>query len=134
MTPVGVMPARPVRSSPFILLLILSAVMTPVTACEAPSAERFSVLVFSRTAGFRHESIPAGLNALRELAAGHQFAVLETEDPSIFTDEKLAAFAAIIFLSTTGDILDEGQQTALNRYIRGGGGVRGHPRCQRYRA
>ncbi len=63
MTPVDLMPARRVRSSPFILLLILSAVMPPVTACDAPTAERFSVLVFSRTAGFRHESIPAGLNA-----------------------------------------------------------------------
>ncbi len=125
MTPVHVMPARRVRSSRFILLLIFSAVMTPVTACEAPSAERFSVLVFSRTAGFRHESIPAGLNALRGLAARHGFAVLETEDPSIFTDEKLAAFAVIVFLSTTGDILDEGQQTALKRYIRGGGGFVG---------
>ena len=125
MTTVGVMPARRVRSSPFIILLILSAVMTPVTACDAPPAERFSVLVFSRTTGFRHESIPAGLDALRGLAARHDFALLETEDPSIFTDEKLATFAAIVFLSTTGDILDEGQQTAFQRYIRKGGGFVG---------
>ena len=119
------MPARRVRPSRFILLLIVSAVMPPATACEAPTAARISVLVFSGTAGFRHESIPAGLDALRGLAARHDFALLGTEDPSIFTDEKLTTFAAIVFLSTTGDILDEGQQAAFQRYIRGGGGFVG---------
>jgi type 1 glutamine amidotransferase len=81
------------------------------------------VLVFSRTAGFRHASIPDGVAAVRRLGAANGFGVDATEDAALFTDENLARYDAVIWLSTTGDVLDAGQQAAFERYIRGGGYV-----------
>jgi type 1 glutamine amidotransferase len=83
------------------------------------------VLVFSKTAAFRHDSIPDGIAAIRGLGAEHGFAVDATEDASVFDDTRLAPYGAVVFLSTTGDILDERQQAAFQRYIQGGGGFVG---------
>jgi type 1 glutamine amidotransferase len=76
--------------------------------------------VFSRTTGFRHESIPAGVQALREL-----FRIDATEDPGAFTPDNLARYRAVVFLNTSGTILDAGQKAAFEAYIRGGGGFVG---------
>ncbi len=83
------------------------------------------VLVFSKTAGFRHDSIPAGLAALEQLAQQHQFTLVATEDAAQFSDENLRQFNAIIFLNTTGDVLDDSQQLAMERFIQAGGGFVG---------
>lgn len=83
------------------------------------------VLVFSKAAGFRHDSIPAGLAALEQLAQQHQFTLVATEDAAQFSDENLRQFNAIIFLNTTGDVLDEAQQLAMERFIQAGGGFVG---------
>jgi glucose/arabinose dehydrogenase len=92
---------------------------------RAGPAEPFSVLVYTRTAGFRHDSIPAGVAAIRRLGRRGRFDVLSTEDPALFGDSSLKQFAAVVFLSTTGDVLDETQEAAFERYIRGGGGFVG---------
>lgn len=89
------------------------------------AAHDFTALVFSKTAGFRHESIEAGVNALKALSIEHQFDLDATEDANIFTDEGLAAYDVIIFLSTTGDILNDDQQAAFERFIRSGRGFVG---------
>jgi type 1 glutamine amidotransferase len=81
--------------------------------------------VFSRTRGFRHDSIGAGVQALRTLGQRNGFAVEATEEASAFTDASLAAHDVVIFLSTTGDVLDAEQQQALERYVQGGGGWAG---------
>lgn len=94
-------------------------------ACSAEPAQPTpapGVLVFSRTAGYRHDSIPAGVAAFRALGAAHGFTVTATEDPAVFTPAGLARFRAVVFLSTTGDVLDPDQQAALEGYVRGGGG------------
>lgn len=83
------------------------------------------MLVFSRTEGFRHESIPAGLAALERLAAQHGFTLAATEDPAQFDAANLSRYAAVIWLSTTGDVLDARQQAAFEQYIRDGGGYVG---------
>ncbi|WP_459585855.1 ThuA domain-containing protein, partial [Enterobacter asburiae] len=83
------------------------------------------VLVFSKTAGFRHNSIHAGLAALEQLAQQHQFTLVATEDAAQFSDENLRQFNAIIFLNTTGDVLDDSQQLAMERFIQAGGGFVG---------
>ncbi|MCA9290576.1 MAG: ThuA domain-containing protein, partial [Phycisphaerales bacterium] len=82
-------------------------------------------LVFSRTAGFRHGSIPAGIEALRGLGAARGFGVDATEDPDAFTDATLARYRVVVFLNTTGDVLDDVQQGAFERFIRAGGGYVG---------
>lgn len=84
-----------------------------------------NILVFSKTAGFRHESIPAGLVALQKLATEHQFTIVATEDSTQFSDENLRRFNAVIFLNTTGNILDDDQQLAMERFIQAGGGFVG---------
>jgi type 1 glutamine amidotransferase len=95
-------------------------------ACALPKAPAGTrVLVFSRTKGFRHESIPDGIAAVTALGARHGFAVEATEDPTFFSDTTLRRFAAVVFMSTTGDVLDSTQQEAFQRYIRAGHGFVG---------
>jgi type 1 glutamine amidotransferase len=79
------------------------------------------VLVFTRTAGFRHASIDDGVAAIRGLGRRYGFAVDDTADPARI-GQGLAGYRAVVFLSTTGDLLDPGQQAALERYLKGGGG------------
>src|SRR5437762_514223 len=76
----------------------------------APSQAPVGVLVFSRTAGFRHDSIPAGIAAIRGLAG---LAVDATEDAAAFTPDNLRRYRVVVFLSTTGDVLDDVQQQAF---------------------
>jgi len=92
---------------------------------EAEAQSPPKVLVYSRTAGFRHASIPDGIAALQALGAAHGFSVVATEDPNHFTDETLDQYAVVLFLSTTGDILDEEQQAAFERFIAKGRGFVG---------
>jgi len=92
---------------------------------RAPTTPAFRILVFSRTLGFRHASIPAAITAVQVLGAFHGFGVEATEDPTAFSDSNLARFAAVVFLLTTGDVLDSAQQTAFERYIRAGHGFVG---------
>jgi cytochrome c len=95
------------------------------TPLSAPGHAPFRILVFSRTTGYRHASIPAGITAIAVLGASNDFAVEATEDPTAFTDVNLARFDAVVFLSTTGDVLDDSQQAAFERYIRAGHGFVG---------
>ncbi|MEU0765332.1 ThuA domain-containing protein, partial [Streptomyces microflavus] len=94
-------------------------------APAAAAAEPFSVLVFSKTAGFRHDAIPAGIAAIQKLGTDNGFTVDTTEDGAAFNDTNLAKYQAVIWLSTTGDVLDATQQAAFERYIKAGGGYAG---------
>ena len=89
-------------------------------------AEQFSVLVFSKTAGWHHDSINAGVTAIQALGKLHDFNVFWTEDANrVFNDKELAKYKAVIFLLTTGDVLNNDQQAAFEKYIRAGGGFVG---------
>ncbi|GAA1809782.1 ThuA domain-containing protein [Luedemannella flava] len=83
------------------------------------------ILVFSKTTGYRHESIPAGVDALRRVAAGAGFAVDATEDPAVFTVAALRTYSAVVFLQTTGPVLDAARRDAVAGFITGGGGFLG---------
>jgi cytochrome c len=110
------------------LLLIVCAVLagSSIHRAEAQRAQPlFAVLVFSKTSAFRHDSIPHGIAAIMALGADHGFAVDSTEDAARFTDTELARYKVVVFLCTTGDILDPGQKAAFERYIRSGGGFVG---------
>jgi type 1 glutamine amidotransferase len=91
----------------------------------AQTEPRFAVLVFSKTSAFRHDSIPDGIAAIRGLGKAHGFAVDSTEDAARFTDTELGRYKVVMFLNTTGDILDDPQKAAFERYIRAGGGFVG---------
>ncbi|GGQ27223.1 glycosyl hydrolase [Streptomyces pseudogriseolus] len=107
------------------------AAATPGTAPAAPRAAApaadpaYRILVFSRTAGFRHSSIDEGVTALRDLGAANNFTVDATEDPAAFTTANLARYRAVVFLSTTGDVLGSAQESALEQYMGAGGGYVG---------
>lgn len=92
-------------------------------ASQSPAGPR--VLVFTKTAGFRHASIPAGVRALRELGSKAGLAMDVTEDASAFKDANLRRYRAVVFLLTTGDVLGPGEQAAFERFVRNGGGFAG---------
>ena len=79
------------------------------------------LLVYSRTTGYRHDSIPAGIRALRLLGEQAGGAVDATEDPAMFTADGLSRYAVVIFLSTSGDVLPNAGRDALVRYMAAGG-------------
>jgi cytochrome c len=83
------------------------------------------VLVFTKTAGFRHASIPAAARAIRELGGQSRLAVDVTGDAAAFTDANLRRYEAVVFLMTTGDVLGPRQQAAFERFVRRGGGFAG---------
>jgi len=80
------------------------------------------VLVFTRTTGFRHASITDGVGALRSLAGARGWALEHTEDASQITAMNLASVDVVVFLSPTGDVLDDAQERALEAWVRAGGG------------
>lgn len=112
------------------LLLLLLAVAVVYGAYYAwtnrpiPEFDR-KILVFSKTTEYRHEAIPTGIKTLTNLGRRGRFNVEATEDAGQFTDENLSRFQTVVFLNTTGDVLDEDQQVAFERYIQAGGGYLG---------
>ncbi|HVL39147.1 MAG TPA: ThuA domain-containing protein [Fimbriimonadaceae bacterium] len=97
----------------------------PQAGPMALSVEKPRVLVFSKTAGYRHANIPTGVAALQALGKQQGWSVEATEDASRFTDEGLRAFDTVVFLSTSGDVLNDAQQDAFQRFIQAGGGFAG---------
>jgi hypothetical protein len=83
------------------------------------------VLVFTRTTGYRHESIGAGVAALTELARDDGATVRATEDPGDLTVDGLRDVGAVVFLNTSGEVLGDAQRAALTAYLGGGGGFAG---------
>ncbi len=92
---------------------------------KEPFTKGKKVLVFSKTAGFRHDSIPEGIAALKELGAPAGISVTATEEARQFTTANLAKYDAVAFLSTTGDVLNTDQQKAFENYVKNGGGYMG---------
>ena len=96
--------------------------LKPLPSAADPT---YKVLVFSKTASFRHGSIPDGVAAIDTLGTLNNFLVDATEDASVFDDARLSDYRAVVFLSTTGDVLDDAQQAAFEHYIRAGNGYAG---------
>ncbi|MCX4538840.1 ThuA domain-containing protein [Streptomyces sp. NBC_01669] len=81
------------------------------------------VLVYTRTAGYRHDSIPAGSDALVGMAREGGFGAEATDDTAVFTPERLERCAAVVLLSTTGPVLTGPGRATLEAYVRAGGGL-----------
>jgi len=120
-------------ASVFSLVLALGCdgPMPPVVAFEGSasawpdSSPPFNVLLFSRTAGYRHESIPSAIAALTALQSAGDYLVETTDDPAQFSSANLARFQVVVFLLTTGDVLDDAQQAAFADWISAGGNYMG---------
>jgi type 1 glutamine amidotransferase len=100
----------------FMISLILAS-------CQADA--RPKILVFAKTAGFHHNSIAVGLIAIQKLGAENKFDVDTTTDAEKFNINNLRKYKAVVFLSTTGDVLNDAQQDAFKKYIEAGGGFMG---------
>ncbi|SDQ47660.1 Type 1 glutamine amidotransferase (GATase1) [Pseudoxanthomonas sp. CF385] len=96
-----------------------------LVAAPSPAAPPDRVLVFTKTAGFRHDAIPVAVSALQRLVADEGMAADHTEDAQAFNAKNLARYRVVVFASTTGDVLDEMQQAALEDFVRKGGGFIG---------
>ncbi|WP_439483185.1 ThuA domain-containing protein [Cyclobacterium plantarum] len=91
-----------------------------IGACSTRSGDP-KVLVFSKTSGYYHESIPDGIQAILKLGEENGFQVDTTTNAALFTEEILEQYSAVIFLSTTGDVLNHYQEADFERYIQAGG-------------
>ncbi|MFW6691180.1 ThuA domain-containing protein [Streptomyces sp. MAR4 CNX-425] len=119
-------PGRLALVAAAVLLTAMALNSSPAVAEKpADKSEGEHVLVFSKTAGFRHDSIPDGIATIRELGAENGFTVDATEDSGAFTPGNLQQYDAVVFLSTTGDVLNASQQRAFEDYVRSGGGYVG---------
>lgn len=107
------------------LILLVLVAFLGFSACSNKREGNPKVLVFSKTAGFVHESIPDGIAAIEKLGSENGFEVSQTQDASDINEENLAQYAAVIWLSTTGDVLDQYQEADFERYIQSGGGYVG---------
>ncbi|NIJ44267.1 type 1 glutamine amidotransferase [Wenyingzhuangia heitensis] len=88
-------------------------------------SQEISILVFSKTAGFRHKSIESGKQAVQKLAVKNNWKVVYSEDSNLFNDQDLSKFDILFFLNTTGDILNESQQNAMKSFFAKGKGFVG---------
>ncbi len=114
------------RALSVVLVLASGQALAGSTVAPAPQGRSSPrILVFTKTAGFRHSSIPVAVRAVRDLAARSGLVVDATEDSTAFSDAGLARYDAVVFLLTTGDVLNDDQQNALQRFIRRGGGFVG---------
>jgi len=100
---------------------------TPATGASsaAASASQPRLLVFTKTKGYYHESIPTGVAAIMKLGKENNFSVDTTADATSFVEDSLKHYSAVIFLSTTGNVLNADQQVAFERYIQAGGNFMG---------
>lgn len=103
----------------------LTATGATVSGADAASRRRQRVVVFTRTNGYRHASIPNAIAALRALGKKKGIGVVATEDPAVFTRENLRGFTAIVFASTQGIVLTNTARVAIERFVTSGGGWMG---------
>lgn len=109
---------KPVLNSVIALALLL-AVSTPV------HAEQFNVFLFTKTDGWHHKSINAAVTAMEKLSRKHHFSMEWHEDAARINEENLEQYDAIVFLLTTGNILNDDQQRALEKFVQAGKGFVG---------
>jgi uncharacterized protein len=96
----------------------------------ASAADKARVLVYSGSTGYRHESIPAAVEAVKSMGAKLGYGVDATEDPEVFTEAKLRPYQAIVFVSTSTDPKNPASEwfvgarrDALQNFLQGGKGI-----------
>jgi uncharacterized protein len=109
----------------FLLLTIIVSVSFQSNKTKAKVRQENRLLIFSKTNGFRHESIAAGIDAIKKLGRENHFIADATEDSTFFTDANLHQYKAVVFLSTTGTVLGTNEEKALRNFIHNGGGFAG---------
>lgn len=96
-----------------------------LTAQEEKEDEEPEVLIFYKTEGYWHRSIPTGRDVIEELGENNGFDVSDTDEAEDFNKEDLQEYDLVIFLNTTGNVLNEKQQEAFEYYMENGGNFLG---------
>ncbi|MFJ8742909.1 ThuA domain-containing protein, partial [Embleya sp. NPDC127516] len=114
---------RILRSIGGVIALVL-AVLTLSPMQPALAHSEFRVLLFTGTAGFAHDSIPAGVAMFQEEAEANHYEVVQSADPVVFEDANLAGFDALVMLQNSGMVWEtRAQREALERFVHSGRGV-----------
>lgn len=106
-------------------LTVMTVLLCVLSTLTCAQEEDHSVLVFTKTEGWRHASIEDGVKAVKKLGEENNFDVTWTEDSYSFSLENLSNYDAVIFLNTTLDVLDDAEQDDFEQYIQSGGGFVG---------
>ena len=110
------------------LIVILVGLLTLVSTNSyaqrlQQNQEQYRVLLFTKSLDYQHLSVPSGVQMFKELSQDNHFALTWTEQSDFFDDqEQLNSMDAIVFMNTSGDILNDDQRRALQDYIHQGGG------------
>ncbi|MET0637484.1 MAG: ThuA domain-containing protein [Chitinophagaceae bacterium] len=107
-----------------LIKLLCLLLFVALFSCSRRSGEP-RVLIFSKTAGYHHGSIPNGIEAIKKLGKENGFLVDTTTNAALFNEDSLSKYAAVIFLNTTGELLNNFQEADFERYIQAGGGFVG---------
>lgn len=107
------------------LFLFSSIVLVLIVFISATIRKVPRILIFCKTAGFHHSSIPAGISAIQKLGQEYGFDTDTTTDASLFTSPVLRKYSAVVFLNTTGTLFNDEERTAFKKYIEAGGGYMG---------
>ncbi|KAL7417761.1 trehalose utilization-domain-containing protein [Mrakia frigida] len=112
-------------STSFLFSRLSSLLLIPLLVLADPS-----VLVYTRTAGFRHDSIPTAIEAFKQQGPLYNISFSFSENPSLFSDDGLNGFDAIAFVSNSDEVLDQSGKDAFLRWLQKGGNFLGvHAGC-----
>lgn len=109
----------------FFAIFALAITVSCFISCGGKRSGNPRVLIFSKTADFHHDVIPIALEAVQKMGKENSFDVDTTTNAEMFNEDSLKNYAAVIFLNTTGDVLNYRQEEAFERYIQAGGGFVG---------
>ncbi len=109
----------------FLRLILLAAIVFSSLHCSQPDDTPPRILIFSKTEGYRHDCIATGTAAIRKMCIENGIAADSSEDANIFTEQNLKRYNAVVFMCTTGDVLNPTQEADFERYIQAGGGFVG---------
>ncbi len=115
------------RCIPRALSVLWLLTLVGETLAQPVDWKKIKLLVYTKNGeGFVHDNIENSIIAIQALGKQHGFSVDATDDPAVFTDEKLQSYDALVFSNTNNDVFDtDAQRVALMRYIQAGGGFVG---------
>ena len=106
-------------------LVVCMSVLLSLSSFLCHAQKQFKALLFTKTEGYHHEAINEGVDAVKKLAARHHFIVEWNEDPHVFNEQQLEKFDVVIFMHTSGNILNDEQKQAFTKFIKSGKGFVG---------
>jgi type 1 glutamine amidotransferase len=110
----------------YVALVLLFSDCTPAAKSQSSiNTQKTKILIFSKTLGYHHTSIPAAINAIQLLGDQNNMQVDTTTDAGKFNGDTLKQYKSIVFLSTSGNVLNDEQQKIFQKYIQSGGGFVG---------